>query len=58
AAISYQNALHYTSLGQQKEDEKTDIRRAFERFVAPSVVESVLNSPQDLGLGGCAARSA
>lgn len=52
AAIAYSNTMNYATLGQRKEDEKASIRQAFARFVAPSVVDSVLADPEALGLGG------
>lgn len=52
AAIAYQNARNYEALGEQKEGEKESIRQSFERFVAPSVVNSVLRQDQQVELGG------
>lgn len=52
AAIAYENASHYEALGRRKEDEKNSIRQAFEKFVAPSVVDRVLADPSSLNLGG------
>ncbi|KAB2905820.1 MAG: response regulator [Anaerolineae bacterium] len=52
AAIAYENASHYEALGRRKEDEKNSIRQAFERFVAPSIVDRVLTDPNAIELGG------
>lgn len=52
AAIAYENATHYEALGRRKEDEKNSIRQAFARFVAPSIVDRVLEDPASIGLGG------
>ncbi|MEP7288068.1 MAG: adenylate/guanylate cyclase domain-containing protein [Chloroflexota bacterium] len=52
AAIAIENARNFQQLEEIKEREKTAIRGAFERYVAPSVVDRVLRSPDDIGLGG------
>lgn len=52
AAIAIENSRNYEALNIAKEHEKAQIRGTFERFVAPSVVERVLNNPDKLMLGG------
>jgi adenylate cyclase len=52
AAIGYENTRHYEDLDRRKEDEKARIRQAFERFVAPPVVDKVLAEPESIELGG------
>ncbi len=51
-AIAIENARNFAGLEEAKEREKMAIRGAFERYVAPSVVDRVLRSPDDMTLGG------
>ncbi len=52
AAIAIENARNFQQLEEIKEREKMAIRGAFERYVAPSVVDRVLRSPDEMQLGG------
>lgn len=52
AAIAIENARNFQALEEAKEREKMVIRGAFERYVAPSVVDRVLSGPDGLQLGG------
>ncbi len=52
AAIAVENAHNYVRLEAVKEREKQEIRQTFERYVAPSVVDRVLDRPEALRLGG------
>jgi class 3 adenylate cyclase/FixJ family two-component response regulator len=52
AAIAVENARNFDALSDLKEQEKQEIRGAFERFVPPSVVERALSNPDDLSVGG------
>ena len=52
AAIAVENANNYMRLEAIKEREKQEIRQIFERYVAPSVVDRVLDRPETLRLGG------
>jgi class 3 adenylate cyclase/CheY-like chemotaxis protein len=53
AAIAIENARIYAALEEATSRETESIRNAFERYVAPSVVERVLQSPDSmLKLGG------
>lgn len=52
AAIAIENARNFQALEAAKEREKMAIRGAFERYVAPSVVDRVLRSPGEAQLGG------
>ncbi len=52
AAIAIQNLRLVYQLQQTKEREKQQIRGMFERYVAPSVVEQVLERPGQVSLGG------
>lgn len=52
AAIAIQNLRLVHQLQQTKEREKQQIRGMFERYVAPSVVEQILEQPDQVGLGG------
>ena len=52
AAIAIENARNFQQLEEIKEREKMEIRGAFERYVAPSVVDRVLHNPDEMGLGG------
>jgi class 3 adenylate cyclase/DNA-binding response OmpR family regulator len=53
AAIAIENARNFQQLEEIKEREKMQIRGAFERYVAPSVVDRVLSSPDEaMTLGG------
>jgi class 3 adenylate cyclase len=45
-------ARNFQQLEEAKEREKMAIRGAFERYVAPSVVDRVLRSPDEMRLGG------
>ncbi len=52
AAIAVDNADTFSQLEEIKEREKQHIRQTFERYVAPSVVDRVLDRPDALQLGG------
>jgi adenylate cyclase len=52
AAIAIENARNFQQLEEIKEREKMAIRGAFERYVAPSVVDRVLRSSDEMRLGG------
>ncbi len=52
AAIAVENAHNFAQLEEVKEREKQQIRQTFERYVAPSVVDRVLDRPDALKLGG------
>ncbi len=52
AAIAIENARNFYALEEIKEREKMQIRGAFERYVAPSVVSRVLQAPQAMQFGG------
>ena len=52
AAIAIENVRNFQQLEEAKEREKATIRGAFERFVAPSIVDRVLNNPGDMQPGG------
>lgn len=52
AAIAIENASNFSQLQAAKEREKRQIRQMFERYVAPSVVDRVLERPEALQLGG------
>jgi class 3 adenylate cyclase/DNA-binding response OmpR family regulator len=52
AAIAIENAHNFQQLGEAKERETTAIRSAFERYVAPSVVDRVLRNPDEMRLSG------
>ena len=52
AAIAIENARNFQQLEEIKEREKMAIRGAFERYVAPSVVDRVLHNPDEMSLGG------
>ncbi len=52
AAIAIENARNFQQLEEVKEREKMQIRGAFERYVAPSVVDRVLHNPDEMRLGG------
>jgi class 3 adenylate cyclase/CheY-like chemotaxis protein len=52
AAIAIENARNFRQLEDSKEAEKGVIRGAFERYVAPTVVNRVLSNPDALRLGG------
>ncbi len=48
AAIAIENSRNYSILRRSKDR----LREIFERFVAPSVVEQVINAPESVRLGG------
>ncbi|HHH41828.1 MAG TPA: response regulator [Chloroflexi bacterium] len=52
AAIALENARLFRELEAQKEEEKAQIRRLFERYVAPAVVERIMANPDEVSLGG------
>jgi class 3 adenylate cyclase/DNA-binding response OmpR family regulator len=52
AAVSLQNTRLFHELEAAKEREKQEIRRIFQTYVAPSVVEQVIANPSSLQLGG------
>ena len=52
AAVSLENTRLYQELEAAKEREKEEIRRIFQTYVAPSVVEKVISDPSSLQLGG------
>ncbi|MBN1680735.1 MAG: response regulator [Anaerolineae bacterium] len=52
AAIAIENARNYAALRETTQQESRSIRSAFERYVAPSVVDRVLENPDALQLGG------
>ncbi|HRE49320.1 MAG TPA: adenylate/guanylate cyclase domain-containing protein [Aggregatilineales bacterium] len=52
AAIAIENARNFQALEEAKEREQMQIRRAFERYAAPSVVDRILRAPDGLTLGG------
>lgn len=52
ASISIENSRNFEALRLTKEQENARIRGTFERFVPPSVVNQVLEKPEDLVLGG------
>ncbi len=52
AAIAIQNMQLVRQIQKTKEQEKQQIRGMFERYVAPSVVEQILNRPDQVKLGG------
>jgi class 3 adenylate cyclase/DNA-binding response OmpR family regulator len=52
AAIAIENARLLQQVEQAKEREKKQIRGLFERYVAPSVVEKLVDRPETVELGG------
>jgi class 3 adenylate cyclase/DNA-binding response OmpR family regulator len=52
AAIAIENVRNFQQLEEAKEREKATIRSAFERFIAPSIVDRILSSPGDTPPGG------
>ncbi len=52
AAIALENARLLRTVEETKEREKQIIRGLFERYVAPTVVERLLASPEKVALGG------
>lgn len=52
AAIAIENARLLGQIEQAKEREKKQIRGLFERYVAPSVVEKLIEHPEGVALGG------
>lgn len=52
AAIAIENARNFQMIEEAKEREKMAIRGAFERYVAPSVVDRVLRTPNEMKIGG------
>jgi len=52
AAIAIHNVQLMAQLKESQEREKQRVRQLFERYVAPSVVEQMLNEPDKVKLGG------
>ena len=52
AAIAIENARNYAALEEATARETETLRAAFERYVAPTVVERVLANPEAMTLGG------
>ncbi len=52
AAIAVENSGSFAQMEQSKELEKQQIRQMFERYVAPSVVDRVLDGQNSVQLGG------
>jgi class 3 adenylate cyclase len=52
AAIALENGRLFNELEAVKEREKQEIRRIFQTYVSPSVVEQVISDPASLQLGG------
>jgi adenylate cyclase len=52
ASIALENMRLFRELEAKKELEKAQIRRLFERYVAPTVVERIMAHPDEVGLGG------
>ncbi|MBN1562708.1 MAG: response regulator [Anaerolineae bacterium] len=52
AAIAIENARIYAALEEASTLQSEKLRTAFERYVAPSVVERVLQNPEAMRLGG------
>lgn len=52
AAIAIHNVQLMQQLRESQEREKIRVRQLFERYVAPSVVEEIINQPEKLKLGG------
>lgn len=52
AAIAIENARNYAALREATARETQTLRAAFERYVAPSVVERVLQNPEAMAPGG------
>lgn len=52
AAVSLENTRLFRELEAAKEREKQELRRIFQTYVAPSVVERVIANPSSLKLGG------
>ena len=52
AAIALENARLLHEVEERKEREKQIVRRVFERYVAPTVVERLLTYPEQAALGG------
>ncbi|MCB9449856.1 MAG: response regulator [Anaerolineaceae bacterium] len=52
AAIAIENSRNLEHIRRASEMERVKIRSSFERLVPPSVVEQVLNNPENLQLGG------
>jgi len=52
ASIAIENARLLRQIEEAKEEEKQQIRRLFERYVAPSVVEKLITQSNDVDLGG------
>ena len=57
AAIAIENARLLQQIEQAKEREKEQMRRLFERYVAPSVVEKLVAQPDAVALGGVRQRA-
>lgn len=52
AAVGLENARSFTEVETRGTQESSALRQAFERFVAPNVVERILRNPEGLQLGG------
>jgi class 3 adenylate cyclase len=52
AAIAIENSHNFAALEEAKERENMRIRGAFERYVAPSVVDRVLRDTREMQIGG------
>jgi class 3 adenylate cyclase/FixJ family two-component response regulator len=52
ASIALENARNFQQRVEAQEREKQNIRGAFERYVSPSVVQQVLDRPEEMRLGG------
>ena len=51
-AVALQNSRLFHELEGAKEREKQELRRIFQTYVSPSVVEQVISDPESLKLGG------
>lgn len=52
ASVGLENARSFADIETRGSQENSAIRQAFERFVAPNVVERILRNPEGLQLGG------
>lgn len=52
AAIAIENSQNYEARVRAKEQETEQVRETFERFVPPSIVTKVLQTPESVQLGG------